>query len=493
VSGATRAPEQPPRVHHHRPHLTHSGRTGEPDSARTLVFRASAVTAVGGLLFGYDTGVISGALPFVADDFGLSSFMKSTVTSILLLGAALGAFLAGRLADVVGRKPTVVATAVVAAAGILVSILAPEVWTLVVGRVILGMGVGSASVVVPLYIGEVAPPAVRGRLVSLNQLAITVGILVAGLVDYFLADTANWRLMVGFALIPAVLLGVGVLTQPESPSWLIRHHREDEAREILRRFRDRPEDVEAEVDEVHEVARTEGTFPDIFARAVRPALVIGILLAVIQQVTGINTVIYYAPTLLQGAGLGTHAAIFATVLVGLVNVLLTVAAILLLDRVGRRPLLLCGSAGMVVGLVVLGTVFLGGTDLHGPEVGIAIAALMFYVGAFAISLGPGVWLILSEIYPLRVRGQAMGVATIFNWVANFAVAISYLHLLDVSEPGTFYGFALLTVMSGIFIWAKVPETKGRPLAEIERDLGTTDADGGAGRVRAPAVDGPSSR
>ncbi|HEY0560682.1 MAG TPA: sugar porter family MFS transporter [Frankiaceae bacterium] len=454
--------------------LAVAGGTSRPrDGApRRAVRRASVVTAVGGILFGYDTGVIAGALTFIAKDFHLGSFMKSTVTAVLLLGAMLGAMIAGRLADLVGRRTTVLITAITAAVGVLGSIFTPDTFVLIVARIILGLAVGSASVVVPLYIGEIAPPAVRGRLVSLNQLAITVGILAAGLVDYFLATTANWRLMIGFALVPAILLGLGTLTTPESPHWLLRRNRPEEARAVLQRLRE-PGEVDAELAEVEETARATASFSEVFSARVRPALLVGVALAAIQQVTGINTVIYYAPTLLENAGVGTHAALLGTVLIGVINVALTVVSLRLLDRTGRRPLLLGGTAGMIVGLVVLGSCFAATGDLHGTVLYVALAALMFYVGSFAIGLGPVFWLLIAEIYPLRVRGQAIGVATFVNWLANFAVAETYLSLLDnLGKAQTFYLYAGITVFSLVFLWRRVPETKGRPLAAIERDLGS---------------------
>ena len=280
---------------------------------RRHVIGAAAVTALGGLLFGYDTGVVSGALLFLKDDFGgLSSFQQELVTSLLLIGAMIGALVAGTIADKIGRRPTILITAVVFVAGVLLAAFAPFFWTLIVARVIIGLGVGSASMTVPLYIGEVAPPRMRGALVSFNQLAITMGILVSYLVDYGLASTENWRLMFGLAAIPAVVLFIGALTQAESPHWLVRQGREDEARDVLAKIRDEG-DINAEVQEVKEVAATEakGSVRELLGKGVRPALWVGILLAVFQQITGINTVIYYAPTLLQGAGLGNSASLLA--------------------------------------------------------------------------------------------------------------------------------------------------------------------------------------
>jgi sugar porter (SP) family MFS transporter len=440
-------------------------------SIRRHVRGAASVTALGGLLFGYDTGVVSGALLFLKTEFGgLSSFQQELVTSFLLVGAMIGAFAAGRVADRIGRRPAILITAVVFVVGVLLAAFAPTFWTLIAARLVIGLAVGSASMTVPLYIGEIAPPRMRGGLVSLNQLAITSGIVVSYLVDYGLSSTANWRLMFGLAVIPAVLLFVGVLAQRESPHWLIRQGREDEARSVLLRLRE-PGEIDAEVAEVKLVAAQRGTARDLLARGVRPALWLGILLAVFQQITGINTVIYYAPSLLQGAGLGNSAALLANVGIGAVNVGMTIVAIRLLDRTGRRPLLLTGTAGMALGMIITALAFLGGNQLHGWTAYVGIAGLLIYTGSFAVGLGPVFWLMIAEIYPLRIRGQAMSVATIANWGANFVVTISFLTLLNALTPkGVFFLFALLTLVALFYFARRVPETRQRSLQEIERDL-----------------------
>ena len=454
-----------------RPHGAGGPSATGRGSVRRHVVGAAGVTALGGLLFGYDTGVVSGALLFLKNEFGgLSSFQQELVTSLLLVGAMIGAFGAGRVADRLGRRPTVLITAVIFVVGVLLAAFSPTFWTLIVARVVIGVAVGSASMTVPLYIGEMAPPRIRGALVSLNQLAITSGILASYLVDYGLAGSGNWRLMFGLAVIPAVVLFVGTLTQAESPHWLIRQGREDEARRVLRRVRDG--DIDAEVAEVKEVAAHKVSARDLLARSVRPALWVGVLMAVFQQITGINTVIYYAPSLLAGAGLGNSASLLANVVNGAVNVAMTIVAIRLLDRTGRRPLLLTGTAGMAVGMIITALAFFGGDQLHGAVAFVAIAGLLIYTGSFAVGLGPVFWLMIAEIYPLRIRGQAMSVATIVNWGANFVVTISFLTLLDAIGPkGVFFLFAALTLVALAYFTKCVPETKQRSLQQIERDLG----------------------
>lgn len=438
---------------------------------RRHVALSAGITALGGLLFGYDTGVVSGALLFVKKDFGgLSSFQQELVTSLLLVGAVAGALSAGRMSDWIGRRLTVLITAVVFIVGVLLAAFTPTYPTLLAARVIIGLAVGSASMVVPLYIGEIVPPRVRGGLVSLNQLAITVGILGSYLIDYGLSGTGNWRLMFGLATVPAAALFAGMLFQKESPHWLIRQGREEEARQVLRRVRNE-EDIDEEIREVREIARREGGYRDLVSPRVRPLLMVGVLLAVFQQITGINTVIYYAPTLLQGAGFGNSAALLANVVNGAVNVGMTIVAIWLLDRVGRRPLLLAGTAGMAVGMTITALSFLGGESLHGALAIVAVLGLLVYTGSFAIGLGPVFWLLIAEIYPLKIRGAAMSVASMANWAANFVVTISFLTLLSaISGVGVFFLFGFLTLVALGYFWRKVPETKGRSLQEIEREL-----------------------
>lgn len=443
-----------------------------PASIRRHVVWTSAITALGGLLFGYDTGVISGALLFIGKDFrGLTSFDKELLTSLLLVGAMIGALVAGRVADRVGRRPTVLCTAALFVVGVLLAAFSPSYGVLVGARVVIGLAVGSASMVVPLYIGESAPRRFRGGLVSLNQLAITIGILVSYLVDYGLASTQNWRLMFGLAAVPAVLMFTGILFQHESPHWLVTRGREDEARAVLRQVRDEG-DIDAEIAEVKELSARQSSFGEVLEPGVRHVLAIGVALAVFQQITGINTVIYYAPTLLASAGLGSSAALLANVVIGVVNVGMTIVAIRLLDRVGRRPLLLPGTTGMAVGMLTVALTFqFGGSNLRGGAAYAAIVGLLIYTGSFAIGLGPVFWLLISEIYPVKIRGQAMSVASMANWAANFVVSISFLTLLGVlGNAGTFFLFFGITVIALIYFQRQVPETKNRSLEDIERDL-----------------------
>jgi sugar porter (SP) family MFS transporter len=452
---------------------TVTGKSSVPEEVRRKrrVIAAAAITALGGVLFGYDTGVVSGALLFLKTSFGgLSNFQEELVTSLLLVGAMAGAILAGRLTDKIGRKRTVLGTALVFIVGVALAAFTPSYPVLLVARIIIGLAVGSASMAVPLYIGEFAPPKVRGALVSLNQLAITSGILVSYLVDYGLSSTANWRLMFGLAAIPAAALFIGMLFQRESPHWLVEQGRDDEARRVLRALRE-PDQVEPEIQEVKQISRVRASARDLLAPAIRPALLTGVALAVFQQITGINTVIYYAPTLLHDAGLGSSSALLANVGIGIVNVGMTIVAIRLLDRTGRRPLLIGGTIGMAVGMFATAFAFIGGSHLTGARAAVAIGGLVVYTGSFAIGLGPVFWLLIAEIYPLRVRGAAMSVASTANWGANFIVTISFLTLLTaIGGTGVFLLFGFLTLAALAYFILRVPETKGRSLQSIERDL-----------------------
>ena len=430
--------------------------------------------ALGGLLFGYDTGVISGAILFINEELGLTPFLEGLVVSSLLLGAAVGAGAAGPFSDRLGRRNLIIIAAVTFAVGAAGAALAPGVGALVLFRVVLGLAVGTAAVIVPLYLSEVAPTEVRGAVSSLNQLAIVFGILSAYVVNALLASSGSWRLMLGLAIVPSVILLAGMLFMPETPRWLVSRGREDEARAVLGRTRDE-EQTENEIAEIKQVEREEeGGLSELSAPWVRPALVVAVGLAVFQQIIGINTIIYYAPTTLTNVGYGNEAAIYANLVIGALNVLATFVAIRLVDRVGRKPLLLAGLVGMVASLTVLGlsTVLL--SQPSSPSDAVAIITLVCLAGfivSFAATWGPTVWVMLPEVLPLRIRGTAMGVAIFLHWIANFAVSQTFPQLSATVGPGvTFLGYAVIGVLAFVFVNALVTETKGRSLEQIEADL-----------------------
>ncbi len=439
----------------------------------------AAIAALGGLLFGYDTGVISGALLFIREDFALSSTMQGVVAGIALAGATIGAMFAGSLSDRFGRRPVILVVALLFVLGGVISALALSLAHLLVGRLLIGVAIGVASMLTPLYLAEIAPARIRGSMVSLNQLCITLGILVSYLVGYALAQAGDgWRWMLGLGALPGAVLFIGMLVLPESPRWLAGHGRADRAEAVLRRLRGTA-DVADEMGALRRDVAAErtraGTWGDLLSPRLRLPLTIGIGLAIFQQITGINTVIYFAPQIFQSAGFASNSAsILATAGVGAVNVLLTIVSIRLIDGVGRRPLLIWGIFGMTASLFALAAAFAVGTGSVLSWV--TVAALGIYVGCFAIGLGPVFWLIIAEIFPLDVRGRAMSVATVCNWGFNLIVAVTFLDLLAGLGPaGTFLVYAALSIASLVFVIRLVPETKGRTLEEIEADSGAAPA------------------
>ena len=431
--------------------------------------------ALGGLLFGYDTGVISGAILFIKKDFGVSPFVEGAIVASLLLGAMFGAAFAGRLSDRLGRRRLILIAAVTFGVGAIVSAVAPSAGVLIAGRFVLGLAVGTAALVVPLYLSEIAPTAIRGAISSLNQLMIVTGILVAFLVNAAFASSGEWRVMLGLAVVPALILLVGMLKMPETPRFLVQSGEEDAAREVLDEVRD-GDRHEREIREIQKVDEKEG---EVGLRAllepwVRPALIVAVGLAVFQQLVGINTIIYYAPTTLTNVGYGDEAAIYANIVIGVLNVVMTVVAIRIVDRVGRKPMLLAGVSGMILSLLVLGlslTLLAEPKSPSDPAAIITLVCLGTFIVSFAATWGPVVWVMLPEVLPLSVRGTAMGVALFLHWGANFAVSQTFPVMLDAWGPGTvFLGYAGMGLLALLFVWALVPETKGRSLEEIERGL-----------------------
>jgi SP family sugar:H+ symporter-like MFS transporter len=435
--------------------------------------------ALGGLLFGYDTGVISGAILFITEDFSLSPFMQGAVVAALLLGAMVGAAAAGGLSDRMGRRRLIIIAAVTFTVGAVAAAAAPSAGALVAARFVLGVAVGSAALVVPLYLSEIAPTKIRGAIASLNQMMIVVGILAAFIVNAILASSGDWRLMLGLAAVPSLVLLVGMFFMPETPRFLVRTGEEDEAREVLEEVRSdgsRKDEPERKIEEIRDVDEKEGGggLELLKAKWVRPALVVAIGLAVLQQLIGINTIIYYAPTTLTSVGYGAEAAIYANLVIGTLNVVATIVAIRIVDRVGRKPMLLAGLVGMVASLTVLGlsSELLAKPDSAGdPAAVITLLCLAGFIISFAATWGPVVWVMLPEVLPLSVRGTAMGVAVCLHWGANFLVSQTFPVMLDAWGAGpVFLGYAGVGVLAFVFVRAMVPETKGRSLEEIEEAL-----------------------
>ncbi|MDQ2737000.1 MAG: sugar porter family MFS transporter [Pseudomonadota bacterium] len=451
--------------------MPHTVATRSSTSGHGFLYLGVAVVSLSGLLFGYDTGVVSGALLFLKVQYHLTPTMQEIVTSVVLVGAVLGAVGSGQMADRLGRRRLMIVTSAIFLVGIVITAVALNVAILIVGRIVVGVGIGVASYLGPLYISEISPAGMRGGLVALNQLLLTLGILVSYFVDYGLSAHGDWRWMFGLAAIPALALGIGMIFLPESPRWLLQKDDKDRAVRALTRL-DNDGQVQHEIASIQRDLSQQSKrvgWADLITPTLRAALMVGLGLAAFDQLTGINTIIYYTPTIFQLAGLGSAAhSILASVSVGVVNVVMTMAAVRLVDRVGRRPLLLWGIAGMIVGLFLIGLSF----RLHGHLQGwLAASSLMLYVGAFAIGLGPVFWLLISEIYPLQVRGLAMSVATLTNWGFNLLVTVSFLTLVHaVGLSWTFWAYGLVSVGAWLFAKRFVPETKGRSLEQIEREL-----------------------
>lgn len=430
--------------------------------------------ALGGVLFGYDTGVISGAILLINKDFHLSPSLSGLVVASILIGAAVGAVGAGPLSDRLGRRNLILMAAITFSVGAIGAALAPNAGVLILFRFILGLGVGTASLTVPLYLSEVAPTEIRGAIASLDQLMIVVGILIAYIVDAILISAGAWRWMLGLAVVPALILLIGMYFMPETPRWLVSQDREEEARDVLRQSRTE-EETEREIREIKEVEREEeGGLRELTARWVRPALIVAVGLATFQQLIGINTIIYYAPTTFTKVGFSNQQAIYGEAVIGAINVVMTLVAIWLIDRLGRKPLLLSGAVGMALSLAVLGICHFFLPTPSSPADPLAIITFVCtatYIISFAATWGPVMWVMLPEVLPLRIRGTALGVAVFMQWASNFAVSQSFPVLLASWGAGiTFLVYAGMGVLAFIFVSALVTETKGRSLEEIEADL-----------------------
>lgn len=434
------------------------------------IYLISSIAAVAGILFGFDTGVISGAILFIEKDFQLSTFQTECVICSVLLGAILGAFLSGRLCDSIGRKKILLTAGCIFSAGTILSGLAPNVQALITGRLILGIAIGISSFAAPLYLAELSPKKNRGFLVTLNQLGITFGILLSYIVDYLLASNEAWRLMLLFGLIPALTLVFGSMVLPESPRYLAFKGRLKEAKQILMYLRS-SQDVDQELSEIQTTKTEQYHWQELIKKPrFLKLLSVGVLLAIIQQITGINTLIYYAPKVFQMAGFDTSSAIFVTSIVGLTNVIFTIIALPLVDRLGRRTLLYIGLGGMIISLMCLGLTFQQ-TQLNEFMRMLTLFSMMLYIACFAISLGPVVFVLLSEIFPLRMRGLGMSIAMGANWLSNMIVALTFLTLIGKLGPSkTFYGYALVSILSMFFIYFFIPETKGKSLEQLEESL-----------------------
>jgi sugar porter (SP) family MFS transporter len=435
--------------------------------AAWYVLSVTLVAAIGGLIFGFDTAIVAGATRYMKEQFTLDSLQEGWAVSVVLIGCMFGAGLAGPISDRIGRRRFMLISAVLFLVSAVGCALPRTIAEFVVFRFIGGLGIGSAAVLSPLYIAEIAPARVRGALVSVNQLAIVTGILLAYFVNWAFAGAgpANWRWMYAMGAVPSVVFFFLLLGVPESPRWLVKNGREDEARTVLTRA-DTAEAAAAGIRDIQDaLALEEGSFREIFRPAFRRPLLIAVVLAVFQQITGINAILYYAPRIFEGAGFERMSAIGQSTIVGLVNMLFTVVAIVLADKVGRRPLLLVATGGMGVSLVLLGAAF----KFQFLPASALLLIILLYIAFFASAMGPLVWVVMAEIFPIKVRGAAMGMATLVLWLADFAVTLTFPVISDRFHPATaFWLYAAMCALDLVFMWFFLPETKGKTLEEIER-------------------------
>ncbi len=443
------------------------------------------VATLGGLLFGYDTGVISGAIEPLTARFHLSDVMKGWASGCVLIGCAAGVLLVGPISDRFGRRLAMFLAAGMFLASAIGTALPHDIWTFIFFRVIGGLGIGIASISTPMYIAEITPAHIRGRMVAVNQIAIVGGIALTSFVNYFIAKSGDqawliengWRWMFGTGIVPALLFGLLLIPIPESPRWLIEKKREDQARRILEKVGG-PEFSNSEFASIKAaLSREKGTWGELFSAQLRLPLLIGVLLAILQQVTGINVFMYFGATIFKNmsASTGVDAGLLQQFIINGTGVLFTLVAISTVDKWGRKPLMLVGAAGMGFSLLAMGILAQILTD---PAAGSGWMLLfsLLYIGCFSLSVGPVTWVILAEIFPTAVRGRALGLATFFMWMADYFVTQTF-PIMDAKDSWfvahfnhafPFYVYAVFCVALVLVVWRMVPETKGRSLEEIEK-------------------------
>jgi sugar porter (SP) family MFS transporter len=431
-----------------------------------------AVGSTGGFLFGFDTSVISGVIEYIANPrvFNLGEIAKGWTVSCIIIGCMIGCVLAGPLSSRFGRRKTLLLTAIVFLASSLGCALSASLTEFIACRIVAGVAVGAASMLAPIYIAELSPPRHRGKLVSLNLFAIFLGQSCAFYSNYFLRDIggdANWRWMLAVMAVPSFLLFVSLTFAPESPRWLIEKRRYKPALEILTRINGAGE-AELELKDILDSLQSEvrGKFTECFRRGARSVLIIGIVLAIFQQVTGINVVMYYAPAIFKSAGFGNSSALFQTALMGMVNLTFSVVSMFFVDKAGRKPLMVIGSIGMAIAMFLMAVTFISG---HARGY-FLLLCIMGYLAAFGFSLGPVVWVLISELFPNRIRSYAVAIATFMLWAANFVVTLTFPYLLSHLEGWCFVIYGAMCVLCLLFVVKYLRETKGKTLEQIESEI-----------------------
>lgn len=428
--------------------------------------------SLAGLMFGLDIGVIAGAQHYIQQSFGISDTVLEHIVSWMMLGAAAGAVAAGWISSSIGRKRSLLWGSLIFVVGSALCGAAWSVNVLLIGRLILGVSIGILSFTAPLYLAEIAPENIRGSMVSLYQLMITIGIFLAFLSDTAFSYSGNWHWMLGVIGIPGALFFVGVFALPDSPRWLMMRGRKDEATQVLTKLRGDPEVVRREEDEIAEQLRIpqHGWHMFLENKNFRRSVGLGVLLQIVQQFTGMNVVMYYAPRIFQDIGYHTEAQLWFTAAVGLTNVLATLIAIGLVDKWGRKPILYVGFSVMAVGLGIVGTMMHLGIHTQGLQL-FTVAMLLLFIIGFAMSAGPLIWILCSEVQPLNGRDFGIACSTLTNWVANFVVGFTFLSLLNnFGQAQTFWLYAGFNVIFLVITVLLVPETKNITLEHIERNL-----------------------
>ncbi|HEX8985735.1 MAG TPA: sugar porter family MFS transporter [Bryobacteraceae bacterium] len=437
------------------------------DGSTWYVYLIAAVAAISGLLFGFDIAVINGAIIFIREQFGLTELQTEFAASSLLAGCVLGASVGGVLSDRFGRRKTLIFSALLFAFSSVGAALPRNLAEFTVARFVGGIAIGVASLLAPLYIAEISPARIRGRLVGLNQMAIVSGILLAYLVNWMLSGIgpSGWRWMFATAGIPSVLFFFALLFVPESPRWLTEFGRGEEALRTLTRVSGSREALVQLAQIKDAIAQEGGSLRELLRPGLRTALLIGIVLAILQQITGINTVLFYGSIIFKDhAASGQSSALFANVFVGAVNFLSTILALWIIDKVGRKALLMFSAASMAVAEIALGIAFL----LKPAPANLILGIILFCAASFAVGLGPGVWVVISELFPTRIRGRAMSIATVSLWVACVALTATFLSLVRaLGASGAFWLYSSMCVTMFLFVWRVVPETQGKTLEEIE--------------------------
>lgn len=427
------------------------------------------IGALGGLLYGYDMGVISGALLYLKDDIPLNAYTEGLVVSSMLVGAIVGAGLSGPLSEKLGRRRLVFMISIVFIIGALILALAPTMEILVLGRVIIGLAVGGSTAIVPVYLSELAPTDARGSLSSLNQLMITIGILASYLVNYAFAPIEGWRWMLGLAVVPSVILMIGVIFMPESPRWLLEKRGEKAARDVMKLTYPASE-IDHEIENMKKINQiADNTWTVLKSPWLLSTIIIGSVFALLQQLIGINAIIYYAPKIFATAGFGESTAILSTVGIGVVNVLVTIFAISIIDKIDRKKLLVIGNIGMVASLLIMSAlIWLIGVN---SAAWIILLCLTTFIIFFGVSWGPVLWVMLPELFPMRARGAATGIAALVLSIGSLLVAQFFPVLTDVLQvQQVFLIFAVIGIIAMIFVIKFLPETRGRSLEQIEQDL-----------------------